>query len=60
VELCQLSGPADRFSDRTRCNSCARRKARIKHGGEKQRVDLEAADVPVRPPAEEILALNGA
>jgi RNA polymerase sigma factor (TIGR02999 family) len=38
----------------------ARRKARVKHGGEMQRVDLEAADVPVRPPAEEILALDDA
>jgi RNA polymerase sigma factor (TIGR02999 family) len=38
----------------------ARRKARIKHGGEMQRVDLEAADVPVRPPPEEILALDEA
>jgi RNA polymerase sigma factor (TIGR02999 family) len=38
----------------------ARRKARIKHGGGLQRVDLEADDVPVRPPAEEILALDEA
>jgi RNA polymerase sigma factor (TIGR02999 family) len=38
----------------------ARRKARVKHGGELQRVDLEAQDVPVRPPAEEILALDDA
>jgi RNA polymerase sigma factor (TIGR02999 family) len=28
----------------------ARRKARIKHGGEMQRVDLGAAEVPARPP----------
>jgi RNA polymerase sigma factor (TIGR02999 family) len=38
----------------------ARRKARVKHGGEMERVDLDAADVPVRPPAEEILALDEA
>jgi RNA polymerase sigma factor (TIGR02999 family) len=38
----------------------ARRKARVKHGGELQRVDLEAVDVPVRPRPEEVLALDGA
>jgi RNA polymerase sigma factor (TIGR02999 family) len=38
----------------------ARRKARVKHGGELQRVELEAQDVPVRPPPEEILALDDA
>src|SRR5262249_35257612 len=38
----------------------ARRKSRVKHGGELQRVDLEALDVPVRPPSEEILALDEA
>jgi RNA polymerase sigma factor (TIGR02999 family) len=38
----------------------ARRKSRVKHGGEMQRVDLDAQDVPVRPPPEEILALDEA
>ena len=38
----------------------ARRKKRIKHGGDLQRVDLEGQDVPVRPPPEEILALDDA
>jgi len=38
----------------------ARRKARVKHGGDWQRVDLDEQDVPVRPPPEEILALDEA
>ena len=38
----------------------ARRKGRVKHGGERQRVDLDAQDVPVRPPPEEVLALDDA
>jgi RNA polymerase sigma factor (TIGR02999 family) len=38
----------------------ARRKGRVKHGGELQRVGLEDQDVPVRPPPEEILALDEA
>ena len=38
----------------------ARRKKRIKHGGDHRRVDLEDHDVPVRPPPEEILALDEA
>src|SRR5215510_12616459 len=38
----------------------ARRKSRVKHGGELQRVDLDALDVPVRPASEEILALDEA
>jgi RNA polymerase sigma factor (TIGR02999 family) len=38
----------------------ARRKKRVKHGGGCQRVDLDDRDVPVRPPPEEILALDGA
>src|SRR5262245_39700213 len=37
----------------------ARRKGRVKHGGGLERVDLEP-DVPVRPPPEEILALDDA
>jgi RNA polymerase sigma factor (TIGR02999 family) len=38
----------------------ARRKNRAKHGGHLQRVDLDDQDVPVRPPPEEILALDEA
>lgn len=38
----------------------ARRKKRVKHGGGLQRVDLDDPDVPVRPPPEEILALDDA
>jgi RNA polymerase sigma factor (TIGR02999 family) len=38
----------------------ARRKNRVKHGGDWQRVELDDHDVPVRPPAEEILALDEA
>jgi RNA polymerase sigma factor (TIGR02999 family) len=38
----------------------ARRKGRVKHGGELERVDLDGQDVPVRPPPEEILALDEA
>jgi RNA polymerase sigma factor (TIGR02999 family) len=38
----------------------ARRKQRAKHGGSLRRVDLDDQDVPVRPPPEEILALDDA
>src|SRR5262245_35557112 len=38
----------------------ARRKKRIRHGGDRQRVDLEGQDVPVRPPPDQILALDDA
>jgi RNA polymerase sigma factor (TIGR02999 family) len=38
----------------------ARRKKRVKHGGEFQRVDLDDRDVPVQPPPDEILALDEA
>jgi RNA polymerase sigma factor (TIGR02999 family) len=38
----------------------ARRKKRLKHGGDRQRVDLDDQDVPVRPPPDEILALDEA
>jgi RNA polymerase sigma factor (TIGR02999 family) len=38
----------------------ARRKARVKHGGELQRADLDALDVPIRPRSEEVLALDEA
>src|SRR5262245_38313277 len=36
----------------------ARRKNRDKHGGGHQRVELQDQDVPVRPPPDEILALD--
>jgi RNA polymerase sigma factor (TIGR02999 family) len=39
---------------------CARRKTRVKHGGDRQRVELNDHDVPVRPPPEEILTLDEA
>jgi RNA polymerase sigma factor (TIGR02999 family) len=38
----------------------ARRKQRIKHGGECQRVDLEAVELPTRMASEELLALDEA
>jgi RNA polymerase sigma factor (TIGR02999 family) len=38
----------------------ARRKKRVKHGGDLQRVDLADRDVPVRPPPDEIIALDEA
>jgi RNA polymerase sigma factor (TIGR02999 family) len=38
----------------------ARRKKRVKHGGGHGRVDLEEHDLPVRPPPEELLALDDA
>jgi RNA polymerase sigma factor (TIGR02999 family) len=38
----------------------ARRKSRVKHGGGLQRLDLGGEEVPVRPPPEEILALDEA
>ena len=38
----------------------ARRKTRAKHGGELRRVALGPDDVPVRPPPEDILALDEA
>jgi RNA polymerase sigma factor (TIGR02999 family) len=38
----------------------ARRKQRLKHGGELQRHELEEFDVPVTPPPEELLALDEA
>jgi RNA polymerase sigma factor (sigma-70 family) len=38
----------------------ARRKKRLKHGGGRQRLDLDQHDVPVEPPPEEFLALDGA
>jgi RNA polymerase sigma factor (TIGR02999 family) len=38
----------------------ARRKKRIKHGGQLERVDLDAVDVPLPLPAEELIALDEA
>jgi RNA polymerase sigma factor (TIGR02999 family) len=38
----------------------ARRKQRVKHGGELQRLDLEEFDLPVTPPPDELLALDEA
>jgi RNA polymerase sigma factor (TIGR02999 family) len=38
----------------------ARRKKRVKHGGERQRVDLEDQDVPICQPPDEIVALDEA
>jgi RNA polymerase sigma factor (TIGR02999 family) len=38
----------------------ARRKKRRKHGGDRRRLDLEAHDLRIEPPAEEVLALDEA
>ena len=38
----------------------ARRKKRLKHGGDRQRVDVELADLPTRLPPEDLLALDEA
>lgn len=38
----------------------ARRKKAVKHGGELRRVELDGLDVPVRPPLDEIIALDEA
>ena len=38
----------------------ARRKGRVKHGGEMQRVEIDEVDVPVRLPPEQVLALDEA
>ena len=38
----------------------ARRKQRIKHGGELERVDIEIAGLPTRMAPEELIALNEA
>ena len=38
----------------------ARRKQAVKHGGERQRVELDGLDVAVRPPPDEIIALDEA
>ena len=38
----------------------ARRKARPKRGGDRERVDLEAADMAIEPPGEDLVALDEA
>ncbi len=38
----------------------ARRKNRVKRGGGKQRIDIEAVDIPLESPVEDILALDAA
>ena len=38
----------------------ARRKGRIRHGGELERVPLEECEIPVAPPHDDLLALNEA
>jgi len=38
----------------------ARRKGRVRHGGGRQRIDLDRVDLAVDAPAEELLALNEA
>jgi RNA polymerase sigma factor (TIGR02999 family) len=38
----------------------ARRKKRLKHGADRVQVDLQEQDVPVRPPDDQILALDEA
>ena len=38
----------------------ARRKARLRHGGDRKRLDADEVDIPVETPAEDILALDEA
>jgi DNA-directed RNA polymerase specialized sigma24 family protein len=38
----------------------ARRKKRLKHGGELERVDVEAVEIPLSMPDDELLALDEA
>jgi RNA polymerase sigma factor (TIGR02999 family) len=38
----------------------ARRKQRLRHGGGRQRVELDEADVPIEPPSGNLLALDEA
>jgi RNA polymerase sigma factor (TIGR02999 family) len=38
----------------------ARRKHRIKRGGDQQRVDVDEAEIPIEGPSEDLLALNEA
>jgi RNA polymerase sigma factor (TIGR02999 family) len=38
----------------------ARRKARIRHGGAHQRIDLEDVDLGIAPPSDDVVAINEA
>ena len=38
----------------------ARRKARHKHGGDRKRLNADEIDIPIEPPAEDVLALDEA
>jgi RNA polymerase sigma factor (TIGR02999 family) len=38
----------------------ARRKARPKHGGDRERLDADAIDIPIETPVEDVLALDEA
>jgi len=38
----------------------ARRKAALKHGGGRKRIDADAFDIPIESPVEDILALDSA
>jgi len=38
----------------------ARRKSRLKHGGEQRRFDADEMDIPIEPPSDDILALDEA
>src|SRR5438270_8395169 len=38
----------------------ARHKRRIKHGGQRERMEIEIADLPTRMPAEDFIALDDA
>ena len=38
----------------------ARRKNRLKHGGGKNRIDIEAVDIPLNSPADDLLVLDAA
>jgi RNA polymerase sigma factor (TIGR02999 family) len=38
----------------------ARRKRRLRHGGDRERVDLEEFELPIEPPHEDLLALDEA
>jgi len=38
----------------------ARRKARVKHGGDRQRIDVDNAELAIEPPSDDVLALDEA
>ncbi len=38
----------------------ARRKARVKHGGDRRRVDVDVVELAIEPPSDDILALDEA